>query len=102
MFLFCVIHHLRFGSGTLVLFVPVPGHFLSFTFYMAGLGYIFNSDRIIIIILVVRTKSCLFLLSVKLLIKIYGIKLTGWEQRVHTTLCLDLYSEQILVSCYDL
>ena len=27
---------------------------------------------------------------------------TGWERTVHTTLCLDLYSEQILVSCYDL
>ena len=28
--------------------------------------------------------------------------ITGWERTVHTTLCLDLYSEQILVSCYDL
>ena len=27
---------------------------------------------------------------------------TGWERTVHMTLCLDLYSEQILVSCYDL
>ena len=24
--------------------------------------------------------------------------ITGWERTVHTTLCLDLYSEQILVS----
>ena len=27
---------------------------------------------------------------------------TGCKRTVHTTLCLDQYSEQILVSCYDL